>query len=353
VRVAIEACALTLSSGGLQRYTAELSLALARCFPQDEYFLVSDQAFPMPAPAPPNLSRGGGPRNLLERRWWLCGLPRELARLRADLVHGPDFAVPYLNRLPSVLTLHDLSPWMDPHWHAAAHRVQSRTPVLLKLGMATMIVTPAESVRAQAIERFGLHPSRVVAIPEAAPSWMRPVPGGPRPTAAPYFLFTGTLEPRKNLPLLMDAWREVRRRHAVDLVIAGHRRADFPPLAPAPGLHLLGEVPDEALPALYSGALALVYPSHYEGFGLPVLEAMQCGCCVIASPAVAEAAGDAAIYAADAPALVAAMVQAVERPEWLAEFRARSLRWAAGFSWERTARLTHDVYEEARRRFAA
>jgi glycosyltransferase involved in cell wall biosynthesis len=351
VRVAIEACALSLSSGGLQRYTAELSLALARCFPEDEYFLASDQSFPMPGPVPANLSRGGGPRNFLERRWWLCGLPRELTRLRADLVHGPDFAVPYLNRLPSVLTLHDLSPWMDPHWHAAARRVQSRTPVLLKLGLATMIVTPAESVRAQAIERFGLHPSRIVAIPEAAPSWMRP--DGPRPALAPYFLFTGTLEPRKNLPLLLDAWREVRRRHAVDLVIAGRRRADFPPLAPSPGLHVLGEVPDASLPALYSGALALIYPSHYEGFGLPVLEAMQCGCCVIASPAVAEAAGDAAIFATNGSELVAAMTQAVQRPEWLAEFRARSLRRAAEFSWDRTARLTHEVYEEARRRFAA
>jgi glycosyltransferase involved in cell wall biosynthesis len=337
----------------LQRYTTELSLALAGAFPEDRYFLVSDRPFPMPAPAPPNLQRGRGPHNLLERRWWLWGLSRESQRLQADLVHGPDFAVPYLNQRPSVLTLHDLSPWMDPHWHHAAQRVRERTPVLLKLGLSTMIVTPAESVRAAAIERFGLHPSRIVAIPEAAPSWMRPVPCGPRPTAAPYFLFAGTLEPRKNLPLLVDAWREVRRRHPVDLVIAGRRRADFPPLDPVPGLHVLGEVPDDALPALYSGALALVYPSFYEGFGLPVLEAMQCGACVIASSAVSEAAGDAAIFADSGPRLVEAMLQALERPEWLAQFRDRSLRHAGEFSWERTARLTHEVYEEARRRFAS
>ncbi len=360
MRVALEACSLTLSSGGLPRYTAELSLALARCFPEDEYFLVSDRPFRMPQPAPPNLLRGGGPRHRLERRWWLWGLSRELRRLAADVVHGPDFAVPYLYQRPSVLTLHDLSPWMDRHWHHDARRVQSRTPVLLHLGLAGMIITPSESVRAAAIDRFRLHPSRVVAIPEAAPSWMRPAAGSPEtmpgaewPTAAPYFLFVGTLEPRKNVPLLVDAWREVRRRHAIDLVIAGRPRADFRPLEPADGLHCLGEVPDEALPGLYSGALALVYPSAYEGFGLPVLEAMQCGAAVITTPALAEAAGDAAIFAANGPQLVEAMLQAIARPAWLAEFRARSLRRAGQFSWERTARLTHEVYEEARRRFAA
>src|SRR5438128_2232207 len=105
MRVAIEAATLALSSGGLARYTSELSLALARGYPEDEFFLISDQPFAMPPAAPPNLKRGGGPTNPMERRWWLWGLPRELSRLRADLVHGPDFAVPYLSRRPSVLTI--------------------------------------------------------------------------------------------------------------------------------------------------------------------------------------------------------------------------------------------------------
>src|SRR5450759_779022 len=84
MRVAIEAASLSLTSGGLARYTSELSLALARSFPADEFYLISDQQFQMPAPAPPNLLRGGGPRNAMERRWWLWGLARELARLHAD-----------------------------------------------------------------------------------------------------------------------------------------------------------------------------------------------------------------------------------------------------------------------------
>jgi glycosyltransferase involved in cell wall biosynthesis len=351
LRAAIEATPLTLSSGGLQRYTTELSLALARTYPEEEFYLVSDRSFSMPAGAPGNLLRGGGPRNFLERRWWSCGLPRELSRLGADLVHGPDFAVPYMCRRPSVLTLHDLSPWMDPHWHRAAGRVRWRTPVLLKLGLATMIVTPSESVRGQAIERFRLQPGRVVAIPEAAPSWMRPMPGGPRPTEAPYFLYAGTLEPRKNLPLLVEAWREVRRTHAVDLVIAGRAREDFAPLEVEAGLHLLGEAPDSALPALYSGAVAMVYPSHYEGFGLPAVEAMQCGACVLTTRAAAEAAGDAAVFFSNGRELVDVMRRVLECPDWAADFRARSLVRACEFSWERTARLTHEVYEEARRRF--
>jgi SAM-dependent methyltransferase/septal ring factor EnvC (AmiA/AmiB activator) len=88
----------------------------------------------------------------MERRWWLWGMAREMSRLGADLVHGPDFAVPYIPRRPSVLTLHDLSPWMDAAWRPAAKRVRRRTPILLDLGIATMIVTPGEAVRKQDID---------------------------------------------------------------------------------------------------------------------------------------------------------------------------------------------------------
>lgn len=348
MRVLLEATALTLSSGGLPRYTSELSLALARCYPDDEFYLASDQPFSMPAGAPANLRPGGGPRSAAERRWWLWGLGREAVRLRAGVIHGPDFAVPYLPQKPSVLSLHDLSPWMDPRWHHDARRVRQRTPILLGLGIATMVIVPGESIRKQAIARFRLDAERVAVVPYAASPWLAPVETASRP---PYFLYVGTLEPRKNLPALVEAWREIRRDHAIDLVLAGRRRADAPQIPEEPGLQFAGEVPDAQLAALYSGALAFVYPSLYEGFGLPVLEAMQCGACVITSEAVREVAGDAAIYAQTVPDLVHALRQIAEYPERLPEWRARSLARAREFSWDRTARLTYEVYEEARRRF--
>ncbi len=357
MRVVLEAASLSLSSGGLARYTAELARALAHQYPADEFILVSDQPFSLGRPAgqslsPANLHTGGGPHNWLERRWWLWGLPSEARRLGADLIHGPDFAVPYLPLRPSVLTLHDLSPWLDAGWHHAARRVKRRTPVLLKLKIPTMVITVSEAVRRQAIARFHIHPDAIVAIPLAAAPWIR-VERKPesQPPMRPYFLFVGTIEPRKNVPALVAAWREVRRECDIDLVLAGRRRADAPPLPSEPGLRILGEVPGSELAALYSGALAFVFPSLYEGFGLPVLEAMQCGACIIASPAVREAGGNAAVYADTHAELVKCMRTAATQPQWLAERRALSLARAREFSWERTAHRTYEVYLEARRRF--
>jgi glycosyltransferase involved in cell wall biosynthesis len=221
--------------------------------------------------------------------------------------------------------------------------------VLLKLGIPSMVITVSEAVRREAIERFHIPPARIVSTPLAAPEWLRPQEVSPSPR--PYFLFVGTIEPRKNIPALITAWREVRGECDVDLVLAGRLRADVPAIAEEHGLRLMGEVADAQLAGLYSGALAFIYPSLYEGFGLPVIEAMQCGACVIASPAVREAGGDAAFYASSHAELVAAMRQAASEAEWRAERRVLSLTRAAEFSWDRTARLTYEVYREARKRF--
>jgi glycosyltransferase involved in cell wall biosynthesis len=350
MRVALDATPLVEPSGGLTRYTHELSRALAETFREDEYILLSDQPFALPEPHAPNLRKGGRPRNAVERRWWLWGLGSQMRRLGCELFHGTDFAVPYLPLGPSVMTVHDLSPWMNPNWHHSAERVRRRTPPLAGLGIATMIVTPTEAVRRQVIERFRIQAARVVAVPHGGSEIFRPVEALP---SAPYFLYAGTLEPRKNLHELIGAWRAVRSRHAVDLVLAGRRRSDFSELPAEPGLRVVGEVSDPDLARLYSGALAFVYPSHYEGFGLPVLEAMQCGACVFVSrdAAVREVAGGAAVSLDGPNAWTEAMAKAASDAEWLATFRQRSLERAQEFSWSRTARLTREVYQEAERRF--
>ncbi|MDW8131016.1 MAG: glycosyltransferase family 1 protein, partial [Bryobacterales bacterium] len=337
MRVALDATPLTLSSGGLRRYVEELARALAASFPEDQYWLVSDQPF-RPLSAPGNLRCGRPPSGGIARRWWLAGLPRELEQVGADLFHGTNFEVPWRGRTPAVLTVHDLSPWLEVRWQPSASRVRRRTPWLIRMGRAELILTHTEAVRRQVLDRFRLPPSRVIAVPLAAAALFRPVEVPP--VRRPYFLFAGTLEPRKNLPMLIEAFREVRRRHDVDLVLAGRKREDCPRLPPCEGLRWVGEVTDEELRTLYCGALACVYPSLYEGFGLPALEAMQCGAAVIASrdPAIAEVTGDAAwlLDPTDARAWAEAMLALLERPDRRSARRERAMRRAAGFNWETT-----------------
>lgn len=353
MKIALDATPLTVPSGGVRRYTEELSRALAENFPEDEFWLLSDQRFDLPASVFANLKAGPGPRNLLERRWWLWGLQAEISRLGIDVFHGTDFSVPYLPIRPSVITLHDLSPWMDPGWHIESDRVRNRTPMLLRLGLASMVITPSQAVRRQAMERFHLQDDRVVAVPLAAASIFQPA-RVPR-EGPPYFLYVGTLEPRKNLRLLIEVWREVRKQYPVDLVLAGRRRADFPEIPSEPGLHLLGLAPEAELPKLYSGAVACVYPSYYEGFGLPVLEAMQCGAAVIASrdAAISEVAGDAAflVDVDDERAWVEVLRTAIEQPDQIQAMREKARARAAQFSWSKTAQLTREVYGTAAQRF--
>jgi len=359
MKIALDATPLTVLTGGIRRYTEELSRALAENYSEDEFWLLSDQPFPVPEASPANLKFGRGPANLLERRWWLWGLQREMKRLSIDVFHGTDFSVPYLRMRPSVMTVHDLSPWLDQSWtdqswHAASSRVRRRTPMLLRLGLATMVITHSEAVRRQAIARFHLEPERVVAIPLAATPAFQPARGSSR-GRRPYLLYVGTLEPRKNVGFLLDVWRELYREHAIELVLAGRRRPDFPEIGPEPGLHLTGAVENEELPELYSGALACLYPSSYEGFGLPVLEAMQCGAMVITSrdPAIAELAGDAAILleVGDRAAWVETLHCLLTQPESFERFREKALARAAQFSWAKTAKLTREVYAEAAERF--
>lgn len=333
IRVALDATPLTIPTGGVRRYVEQLHRALSLNFPQDHYELLSDQIGERPAG--------------LNRRWWLLGLGRTLDARNLQVFHGTDFAVPYLRRHPAVMTVHDLSPWHAEFGCYSSARVRRRTPLLLRYGRASMVITPSEAVRREAIEHFALNPQRVVAIPLAAHEMFAPVETGARPR--PYFLYVGTVERRKNLRVVVDAWRDIRRTTDVDLVVAGRLRDTMN----LDQVVVLGPVEENALPALYSGALAAVYPSRYEGFGLPVLEAMQCGAMTITShdAAITEVAGGAALQvdAHDTAGWMAAMRSALSA-ETRSLWRERGLRRARDFSWQRTATLTREVYIEALRR---
>ena len=224
MRIALDGTPLSLSSGGLRRYTEELAAALRREYPEDSCETLS----------------GDG-----RRLWWSVGLPGTIAQRGFDVFHGTNFEVPYLPVCPSVLSVHDISPWLNPEWHCGAERVRRRTPVLIRLGIATLILTGTEAVRSQIVDLFRVSPHRVAVVPDAPKTFVdgtKPISGN-----AQYFLFVGTIEPRKNVPALVRAWRPLLDRYGIGLTLAGARRADAPAIDPEPGLTLRGKVTDEEL----------------------------------------------------------------------------------------------------------
>lgn len=320
--VALDGTPLAGPIGGIRRFTDQLLLALREEFPADNFAVVSDQFAPPP--------KG------LERKWWLYGLNRALARVEAQVFHGTDFAVPYLPRVPSVMTVHDLSPWREPS--AASARVRQRAGILLRLRIPSLIHTPSEAVRQEVIEMFRWPADRIVAVPLAAAAHFAPAPSS---GVAPYFLYLGTLEPRKNLEVLIEAMTILDREGVrTPLKLAGQLRDGYR-LPEHRGVEWLGPQAEGALPALLANARAVLYPSRYEGFGLPILEAMQCGATVIASdiPVHREVGGDAALFApvSNAAAWARQMRDVVGRKHL-------SLARAAEFSWRQTARQMRELY---------
>ncbi len=348
MRIALDAAPLLLPAGGIRRYTVELALALAGENPRDEIFLVGDRpaALPERMRARRNIFAVAPRSRPARSKWWSLGLPLTLLRLRADVFHGTDFSVPYIPAVPAILTLHDLSPWrrgaMRPE---GSERVRARTPYLLPL--AARILTPTEAIRREAAHYFGLSKTRIRSIPHGVAPFRPDKPR--RMRTEPYVAHLGDHGSRKNVAVLVEAWRLARgRRPDLGLVLIGQ----VPPGSfDEPGLTQVRPANDAEMAAWLAGAQALVYPSLYEGFGLPMIEAMSLGVPVIASrdPALVEVAGGCAVHApADsAQRLCEAVLSVAEDDRLAARLRAAGAARAAEFSWRRTARLTRELYQEA------
>lgn len=378
MRIGIDGLPLSETKTGVGHYTFELAIALALVSPSDEFELVSPRAFLTSPddgqPLPSNLRAIEARVGPLSRRWFLFGLPRYIRQKHLALFHGTNYEVPLVKSCPTVLTIHDLSLLSHPETHEAGRVRRARRRLPLMTRAATLIVTPTESVRREVCARFSIESERVVAVPEAPRRVFRPLSAIAAEVVRKrlgiedeFLLFVGTIEPRKNLPTLIRAFREVLReiqtKSRLQLVVTGKTgwMADdlFAELKEA-GLSsrvvLTGYLPDDDLCALYSSCRAFVYPSLYEGFGLPPLEAMACGAPVVASriESIAEVCVDAALLVAptDTHELARNITKLLQDENLRRLMAEKGMRRAAEFSWERTARLMREVYDEALRREA-
>lgn len=244
------------------------------------------------------------------------------------------------------LSLYDLSPLEHPEWFAPAFARWYRWFLPLLARRVRRLIVPSELVRKKVLHRFSLAPDRVTVAPGGV-DLNRFHPGQPRPAGLPasYLLFVGSVQPRKNLGVLMQAWQQIHRRYPDTWLLAAgaeqrtFRRVALP--AQVERVRFLGYVPETSLPGLYAGALALVLPSLDEGFGLPVLEAMACGAPVIATRAGAlpEVVGEAGMLFD--PLLPAELANTLERCLSEVGLRHRlvekGLARAKTFSWQRSA----------------
>jgi glycosyltransferase involved in cell wall biosynthesis len=304
------------------------------------------------------------PARALQWSWARTELPSITAITgRVELFHGTNFVLPPTGRAAGVVTVHDLSFLRTPQTVSRAS-LAYRALVPRSIGRAGVVCVPSQAVATEVAAEYRLAPERIAVTPLGVdPAWASatgPDPERRRRLGLPpdYLVFSGSLEPRKNLPLLLEAQRRLRAEDPEwpTLVLLGPPgwgpQLDLGAL-PSGAVHLTGYLDDEDLRSVVAGARALVYPSLYEGFGLPPLEAFACGVPVIASdlPVIREVVGDDPALArlvpsGDLDALTAALhaqVFADEDPE-VADRRRRR---AEHFTWEVTAQRTWDAYRRA------
>jgi glycosyltransferase involved in cell wall biosynthesis len=290
--------------------------------------------------------------------------PWALRRIGADLVHGPVFVGPLLAPCPVVVTIHDLSFIRFPDLFRPANRLYLTVLTRLSARRARRLIAVSTHAAAESTRLLGVPSDRIDVVYHGVDPVFRPLPAAEiadfrqrRGLPKRFVLFVGTLEPRKNLVRLVEAFARVRDGQ-VRLVLAGGRGwltdelfATVEVLGLGEEVVFPGYVVNDELPLWYNAATVLAYPSVYEGFGLPVLEAQACGTPVLTSntSSLPEAAGDAALMvdAYDVDALAAGLNRLLtDEPLWH-QLRERGLAHAEQFSWPRTAQETVCVYRRA------
>ena len=357
MRIGIDVRTVRVQRAGIGIYTQLLVEALATVRQQEDLLLIGapDTCWDL-LPSGPGIQQQTipGPSALWHAKaaW--------LAR-RTDVYHSPSsFFAPAMLPGRSVLTVHDLVPFLMPHVSSGktwwTHRAFGFT--VRRVGG---VIAVSQSTAQDLLRVVPNLKTPVTTIHEAPRPAFKPE-GGPSPYPFDYYLAVGTLEPRKNLPMLLRAYRQAAQS-APDLpklVIAGKlgwKNDEFARMVEEPWLrervHLAGYVPDAELLRLFQGAIAFVYPSLYEGFGLPVLEAMACGTPVITSScsSLPEIGGEAALYVDPTDeAELSAQLLKVRDPAMRQERSRLGLEQAARFSWEAAARQTLALYHEVRAR---
>jgi len=345
---------------GTGRHTIDLAEALAAS-PNVDLTLLWPQGFPTPNAT--SIPRDiGGRQRLLDDQLRMDLLRR---RAGADLVHYPANVGALRGSSPFVLTVHDLSFVRHPQWFTPTRARYYRFAASWSARRARRIIAVSHAAKHDLVKFWKLDPDTIDVIHNGVRAAFRPadrdaIAALKKELGLPerFVLFVGTLEPRKNIERIIGAWERAHADADVELVLVGrdgwktesiHRAIETSPLRRH--LHRRDHLPDTALPTLYSAARALVWPSHFEGFGLPPLEAMACGTPVITSrvSSLPEVCGDAALLVD--PINTGEIAQAITRladDETLhADLRQRGLERAAQFTWQRAAEETIATYRRA------
>ena len=361
LRIGIDGRAFSSPAPGIRRYVEGLVPALLALEDAPEVVALGGLADAVPPQIPRVAERLHPPTNA---GWTLVGLPRAAAEARVDVLHAPAYTAPFWSPVPVVLTIHDISYERNPEWYPYRRDWLRRAFYRWSARAADHVLTCSGFSASEIAEMYALPGDRVTVVPLGVSGEFSPVDADlpselPAAVTAPFLLNVGDLHERRNLAVAVEAVLEARRHFgalpALSLVLVGTDRGTgegLSALAAAAGapeaVVRIGRVDEPVLRALYRRATAFIYPSRYEGFGLPVLEAMASGTPVIASNAasIPELAGDGAILLDpdDARGWADAVIRVATDEALRRELGARGRARAGLFTWTRTARATMDAY---------